>query len=67
MNGCAYGKVIMWCFNCDENERGCKEKEMENGGVLVCVWRKCYVGAELLKKIPYSVSVKCCAWGGKSV
>ena len=22
---------------------------------------------ELLKKIPYSISVKCCAWGGKSV
>ena len=29
---------------------GCKEKEMENGGVLVCVLKKCYVGAELLKK-----------------
>ena len=30
-----------------KSERGCKEKERENGGVLVCVRRKCYVGAEL--------------------
>ena len=39
MNGCAYGKMIMSCFDCDENGRGCKEKEKENGGILVCVGR----------------------------
>ena len=55
----------MWCFNCDENGRGCKERERENSGILVCVQR--IKSSRIIEKTTYSVTVKSWAWGGKSV
>ena len=47
-------------MNEGEKCRDCGEKG-KWGSFGLCAEKKCYVGAELLKKIPYSISVKCCA------